>query len=66
MKCPKCNGTVQSVDIAHNNKDNEIYRKRLCTECQFEFYTVEFEVEDNAQFRKAWNKHHRRSYTPKK
>ena len=50
MICPKCKGKLRTIDTV-NTPDNEVYRRRHCKECGYEFYTIEFEAEcdDNLQ-----------------
>ena len=55
MKCPKCENDVHIKLTRQNHDDNETYRLRKCKVCGHQFYTVEFEVEDNEIFREAWN-----------
>ena len=59
MKCPKCGGKTRVTDNVNIISTNERYRQRTCKECGHKFYTVEFEVEDDEQFRKTWIKNHR-------
>ena len=59
MKCTKCDGDTKVTDLVHNSSSNEVYRRRKCINCGNVFYTTEFEVERNEQFKKEWNKHHR-------
>lgn len=59
MKCPKCKGRVAVKDTV-NVFWNEVYRQRKCLECGHVFYTAEFEVEPNAQFRKEWHLYHKK------
>ena len=59
MKCPKCDNHTKVTDSVYNDSTNEIYRRRKCIECDNVFYTTEFEVERNEQFKKEWTKHHR-------
>ena len=41
MICPKCGGKIKVLDVRHNTRTNEDYRKRRCTECGYTFFTVE-------------------------
>lgn len=66
MLCPECiknrSNRVHKItvlDTVHNDKENEIYRKRQCRNCGYEFYTVEYEVEVNERFLNDWTKNHR-------
>lgn len=59
MNCPKCGRPAGSLDhVITENK--EIYRERYCSSCKHKFYTIEFEVENNAQFKKEWRGLHKR------
>ena len=51
MICPKCKSKAKTVAGAINKEHDEVYRKRVCTECGYKFYTVEFPVEPNIQFK---------------
>lgn len=55
MRCPDCGGKLRVADILHNVEKNENYRRRLCTKCGYEVYTIEFDVEPDEQFKKDWN-----------
>lgn len=44
MKCPKCGNGVRVVDT-FPTENNEVYRRRRCYECDYAFYTIEYEVE---------------------
>lgn len=55
MKCPKCQGKVQTIYTAAAN-DEEIYRQKKCLTCGHTFFTIEFEVAYDEQFKKEWNK----------
>ena len=57
MVCPECGGKVHVIDNV--SSDDENYRKRECKECGHIFYTLEFEVEYDTTFKKAWRKNHR-------
>ena len=41
MTCPVCGGKCRVIDC--RGTCEEMYRKRLCTECEHIFYTVERE-----------------------
>lgn len=53
MLCPKCLGKTRVIDTRNNIKENEIYRRRICDnkKCGYKFYTVEFTVEENDNFK---------------
>lgn len=59
MVCPKCNGKVTVIDTVQDTDNNEIYRKRKCCNCEYIFYTTEFEVRKTPQFKEDWGKYHR-------
>lgn len=65
MNCLKCNGKVLVVDTV-NTSNNEVYRKRKCTECGHSFYTAEFEVEYDQGFADEWNANHRDTQATRK
>lgn len=58
MKCPICEGDIKVIDSV-NGSDNVIYRKRRCDKCKHVFYTAEFEVTPDSQFKREWNDHYR-------
>lgn len=58
MKCDKCMGKTTVCDTVHT-KENETYRRRKCLICDSVFFTMEFEVDANAEFKKEWRKAHR-------
>lgn len=66
LVCPRCGEDAKVVDNVNNFFDDEVYRKRKCTDCGHIIYTVEREVQISKQFLDRWNKHHRQSYTRKK
>lgn len=49
MICPDCGGKIRVVDTLHS-PNNETYRRRKCTECDYAFYTIEYEVEETEMF----------------
>lgn len=61
MFCPKCGGKTRVVDYSHINDDNSTYRKRKCNVCSHVFYTCEFEVDRDEQFRNDWMSNHRKN-----
>jgi transcriptional regulator NrdR family protein len=63
MTCPKCNGKIQVSDTVHNEKENEIMRKRDCRRCGYQFFTIEYEVIVNQKFLEEWDIHHRKRAT---
>lgn len=58
MKCPKCGADVRNIDSVHT-ENNEILRKRICKECDYIFFTMEFECDYDSVFKEAWNRNHR-------
>lgn len=60
MICPKCKKKVKVLDLAIDNYHSEMYKKLHCEDCSYTFFTVEFEVEENKQFKKIWHKYKRR------
>ena len=54
MTCPECGGKTKVVDIVHNPDAYEDYRKRVCKDCDYTFYTIEYDI-DYADIRKIWN-----------
>jgi len=60
MKCPKCGAQAKVIDVADVPENQEKYRKKVCTECEHVFYTVEFEAEVNESFKKLYIEHSRK------
>lgn len=54
LPCPKCESKVNVCERVHDRKRNETYRYGVCPNCGHEYYSVEFEVEPNEKFKKAW------------
>ena len=54
MCCPRCNKSLRIEEERENLLMREIYRRRVCTVCKKEVFTIEFEVEDNPKFRETW------------
>ena len=50
MYCPTCGGVLVACETITNTDDQEVYRKRRCSGCGYEFYTVEYEVIANDSF----------------
>lgn len=57
MTCPRCGGRVAVCNNAHNTDTNEIYRKRKCLACGHRIATIEFEVEQDENFKREWSKY---------
>lgn len=57
MICPKCYSKTKVLDTRHDIKENETYRQHLCTNtnCNYKFYTVEFEVIKNKSFKEKYS-----------
>lgn len=60
MKCPKCKGKLKVADSVHNTQENETYRRKVCLDCGFMFYTVEFPIEQTKRFEEDWAAYYRR------
>lgn len=54
MLCPKCGGATKVCDTRYDGKDNEVFRRHACKDCSEEFFTIEFEVENNDKFIDLW------------
>lgn len=61
MLCPKCGGNTAVVDVCHNDRVNETYRKRRCKQCNQFFYTAEISVDINENFKNVWWTNHRQN-----
>lgn len=59
MKCSKCGSNNLRVMDTFSDLDEEIYRRRKCLDCGEKIYTVEYEVEPNEEFKKAYGKANR-------
>lgn len=61
MLCEKCGGgNVYVKDNVFAPPENTNYRKRICKDCGYEFFTVEFSIEKGDETTiKEWNKWHR-------
>lgn len=57
MLCPECDSKLKVYDTS--DAGDEVYRLRECPECGHRLYTVEFEVQPDKKFRKAWCENHR-------
>lgn len=57
MNCPECKkGKLRCLGTVTNFKENEIYRKRGCTRCNYLTYTVEYDVVVNESFLKTYSR----------
>lgn len=55
MICPDCGSKNTGViDCSFNPETNEHSRLRRCKDCLYRFYSIEFVIEPNAQFKKDW------------
>ena len=54
MTCPKCGSATKVCDTRYEEKENEIYRHRICKKCNHDFFTVEFDVEKNDKMINLW------------
>lgn len=59
MICSKCGGSVGVTDVNHNVERNETYRRRKCKVCGHVMWSIEFEVDNDENFREQWNAHDR-------
>lgn len=59
MKCPKCDGKLKTIDTVHTD-ENEIYRKRKCSDCGHIIYTAEYIVFPNQEFLDEYHEAYRR------
>lgn len=58
MDCPRCCG---KTEINATRKDCEsVHRYRQCLECGYKFYTAEYEVKDNKEYRRVVNERKRK------
>ena len=58
MLCPKCKNLARmdQRNLVTNAKENEVYRKYICKNCRYVFFTVEFEAEENKKFKEEWER----------
>lgn len=57
MECPKCKGKTAVFRTVYNPWQQETYRHRYCKDCDYMFYTVEYEIEETEKFKADWKKH---------
>ena len=62
MVCPRCGGKTLVIDNSFNKELNEIYRKRVCKNCEHTFYSIECFAEYDTDFANAWYKNHRSNH----
>ena len=55
MRCSMCGSKTKVIDTRHSS-NNEIYRKRRCIECGYEFISMEFEIFLTERTIENWNK----------
>ena len=55
MRCSMCGSKTKVIDTRHSS-NNEIYRKRRCVECGYEFISMEFEIFLTERTIENWNK----------
>lgn len=62
MRCSKCGSDNLRVMETFSEFDEEVYRRRKCLDCGEKIFTVEYEVEQNEEFKKiykeAWRGKH--------
>lgn len=64
IACPKCGEAARVIDSCRNIDDNEMYRKNACVACKHTFFSVEYEIEDDAAFKRKWKQCRGNSYKP--
>lgn len=57
MICPNCDGPTKLTGKVYNGDEDELYRRHKCKKCGNVFFTVEFDVEPDSVFKKAWRKY---------
>ena len=61
MICEKCGSKdVKTVETRHNDESYETYRQKVCRGCGRTFYTLEFEIEPDADFMDSWCSNYRK------
>ena len=53
MICTQCGSKLEVVDTVRD--DDDVYRRRRCKACGKLVYTLESEVEPNAEYHSNWN-----------
>ena len=56
MLCSECGGVSKVCDTRYDGKENEVFRHHMCNDCLHEFFTIEFEIENNKKFANMWKK----------
>lgn len=54
MRCPKCNGNNVYVTNTMTSEDNEVLRRRNCSDCGYIFKTVETVAVESKDFKKKY------------
>lgn len=56
LTCPKCSDGIRLSKVRLNLEEGERYRRYICKNknCDYHYFTVEFQVEDNAAFREKF------------
>lgn len=54
MECPICGRKAKVIDTRYST-NNRIYRKRRCSECGYDFLTIESEVFVDERIMEEWN-----------
>ena len=57
MTCPECGGKTKVFDISHVNES--VYRRKRCTVCNYDFYTLETVVETTTVLRATFREYNR-------
>lgn len=66
MICPNCECDAVYVYEVRHTSNNETYRDRRCKICGHKFYTIEFEIEEDATFAGEWRRCSRHNLRRKK
>ena len=56
MTCTECNSKLKVIESRKDDTLREVYRKRLCLNCNRAFYSVEtlVDYENDEEFRNKW------------
>lgn len=57
MTCPVCGARTTVIDTASADVES-VYRMRKCKDCEYKFYTIEIECNDD-NIRKIYNERRR-------
>jgi hypothetical protein len=55
MNCPNCRSKNHRIPVTNGHLPNEVVRKRVCSDCNTLWFTVEVRVPDYAI---GWSDHH--------